>query len=85
MFYAISIICMMLFGIFIATIIGVFAYSVMGWVGVIIFVGVCFYSFMQGLNDNNKANCKQKNSRNNAASDEDEDDDFLYYHFTKQD
>lgn len=64
----------------ILVIIGVFAYGVMGWIGVIIFIGVCVYSFIQGLNDNKSANNNKNNYQNGA-----DNDDYLYYHFTKED
>lgn len=64
----------------ILVIIGVFAYGVMGWIGVIIFIGVCVYSFIQGLNDNKSANNSKNNYQNGANN-----DDYLYYHFTKKD
>lgn len=64
----------------ILVIIGVFAYGVMGWIGVIIFIGVCVYSFIQGLNDNKSANNSKNNYQNGAGN-----DDYLYYHFTKED
>ena len=54
----------------ILVIIGVFAYGVMGWIGVIIFIGVCVYSFIQGLNDNKSAN-NSKNNYQNGADNED--------------
>lgn len=64
----------------ILVIIGVFAYGVMGWIGVIIFIGVCVYSFIQGLNDNKGANNSKNNYQNGA-----DNDDYLYYYFTKED
>ena len=64
----------------ILVIIGVFAYGVMGWIGVIIFIGVCVYSFIQGLNDNKSANNSKNNYQNGA-----DNDGYLYYHFTKDD
>ena len=48
--------------------------------GVIIFIGVCVYSFIQGLNDNKSANNSKNNYQNGA-----DNDDYLYYHFTKED
>jgi hypothetical protein len=64
----------------ILVIIGVFAYGVMGWIGVIIFIGVCVYSFIQGFKEGNGANNKKNNYQNGA-----DNDDYLYYHFTKED
>lgn len=64
----------------ILVIIGVFAYEVMDWIGVIIFVGVCIYSIMQGLNNDKGANNKKNNYQNGV-----DNDDYLYYHFTKED
>lgn len=64
----------------ILVIIGVFAYGVMGWIGVIIFISVCVYSFIQGLNDDKGVNNKKNNYQNGA-----DNDDYLYYHFTKED
>lgn len=64
----------------ILVIIGVFAYGVMGWIGVIIFISVCVYSFIQGLNDDKGVNNKKNNYQNGV-----DNDDYLYYHFTKED
>lgn len=64
----------------ILAIIGMFAYEVMGWIGVVIMVCVCIYSIMQGFKEEDSANNRKNNYQNGA-----DNDDWLYYHFTKED
>lgn len=59
---------------------GMFAYEVMGWIGVIIMVCVCICSIMQGFKEGDGANNNENNYQNGA-----DNDDWLYYHFTKED